>query len=1290
MSSKIYHGNRIVDATIGLTHLKSEITDFITSSGTNISGLTTSGTSLTLVTTKGTHTSNILPVINRALSGGSVQVAIKPDTLDFNIGGVVTSVNLDLFSPFRQRLGKQLLLDSNFKIASNLGSPWIILGGNWIYGGGQASNFGDSTSEIFQDFVSTDSTRYRVEIDVVALTGSSLSIYFNNVVTRIFFPIVNIGLNTFDLDIPPNVSSRIHIYPASGVKVIVSGLRLIEIIGDAELTKPDRVQSLTLSGKALTLVTDKVTKSVDLAPMLLPLVINSNSAKLNGSLLIDAAPQGDSLYFKGGPGGLGSTASIAFDATGLPMGQNVAARIAFVDDGAYGAHVTFQTRTGSAGTTTDEKMRIMTDGNVLIGTTVTTSNYKLGVAGIFGVYETNGGGANTALRLRALAGIGEIQATRINATDNVVLSLNPSAGNVGIGTRNPLYKLQISAGENQNVTTALGESAEYGNPIWSFKHVDVNYTAIGFAVGSNAIAQVNVPEALVIQRTGNVGIGTITPESKLTVQGVIHSGVGGYKFPDNTVQTSSADTVKSLAVVIDPPISGSSLTTARLLLTTDKGVITGDVTSLYPKPTIYQRGSGINSVQPGSSNVLLDNNTATGLRAVVLSGVDNVAAGERAVIIGGGNNHSNGFSSFIGAAQSSTANGNYSVIAGGHSHQNNAETSFIGAGYNNLIEGNAVKSAIVAGQGNSVGVSCGYSFIGSGDANHIVTSISSSIVGGNSNTVTANYSVVVSGLFNRITGSRNIIGGGESNTLSGAYNVVGGGSNNVINSANSFIGSGYINSIPATFDMSTIGGGERNTASGAYSFIGGGKTNTAGVSASVSGGESNTASGLQDTISGGRSNTSTGSNNSIGGGLGNSLKNTLRGVIAGGTLNMATGDTPTIGGGSGNTINTTFGTIAGGYHNGVTGEYGTVGGGQSNQAIGEFGAVGGGINNVANYRAVVAGGNANRANSAGAVVGGFNNIVAENASYGFIGAGSANQVTGGFGVIAGGTGSIASGSRSFIGGGEIHTGSGEASTIGGGSQNFALGMRSTIAGGRQNYANAYGSAVAGGQENAINSYFGTITGGYSNIVSGEYGIVSGGAYNRANGNYSFVHGGASNVASGFYASIFGGVSNTVSGDYGSTDGHSNTIAGLDSHAYGCVSCTIPAGTQNITLVNCQNFTAPAVNNATYINNTLYAPSIVEATAIHVTGYTLTLADAGRLVPFSVAANCVIPLHSTVAFPIGTVIEIAQEGMGQVTITTADPMITLRLTTGAKTSGQWASIGLRQRSIDEWVVTNGTF
>lgn len=55
------------------------------------------------------------------------------------------------------------------------------------------------------------------------------------------------------------------------------------------------------------------------------------------------------------------------------------------------------------------------------------------------------------------------------------------------------------------------------------------------------ISAYSAPDALTVREiTGNVGIGTTSPSQKLTVAGIIESTSGGIKFPDGSVQTTSA------------------------------------------------------------------------------------------------------------------------------------------------------------------------------------------------------------------------------------------------------------------------------------------------------------------------------------------------------------------------------------------------------------------------------------------------------------------------------------------------------------------------------------------------------------------------------------------------------------------------------------------------------------------------------------------------------------------------------------------------------------------------------
>jgi hypothetical protein len=58
---------------------------------------------------------------------------------------------------------------------------------------------------------------------------------------------------------------------------------------------------------------------------------------------------------------------------------------------------------------------------------------------------------------------------------------------------------------------------------------------VKFAADGSATASSIVTES----KTGNIGVGTTTPGSKLSVQGMIETTLGGYKFPDGTIQTSA-------------------------------------------------------------------------------------------------------------------------------------------------------------------------------------------------------------------------------------------------------------------------------------------------------------------------------------------------------------------------------------------------------------------------------------------------------------------------------------------------------------------------------------------------------------------------------------------------------------------------------------------------------------------------------------------------------------------------------------------------------------------------------
>jgi len=84
-------------------------------------------------------------------------------------------------------------------------------------------------------------------------------------------------------------------------------------------------------------------------------------------------------------------------------------------------------------------------------------------------------------------------------------------------------------------------------------------------------------------------------------------------------------------------------------------------------------------------------------------------------------------------------------------------------------------------------------------------------------------------------------------------------------------------------------------------------------------------------------------------------------------------------------------------------------------------------------------------------------------------------------------------------------------------------------------------------------------------------------------------------------------------------------------------------------------------------------------------YTLVLSDADKMVEMNVgsANNLTVPLNSSVAYPVGTQINILQTGTGQTTIV-ATGGVTINATPGLKLRTQWSSATLIKRATDTWV------
>ena len=85
-----------------------------------------------------------------------------------------------------------------------------------------------------------------------------------------------------------------------------------------------------------------------------------------------------------------------------------------------------------------------------------------------------------------------------------------------------------------------------------------------------------------------------------------------------------------------------------------------------------------------------------------------------------------------------------------------------------------------------------------------------------------------------------------------------------------------------------------------------------------------------------------------------------------------------------------------------------------------------------------------------------------------------------------------------------------------------------------------------------------------------------------------------------------------------------------------------------------------------------------------TAYTLVIADAFKLVTMSNAAanTLTVPPNSSVTFPVGTRIDIGQDGAGQTTVA-AGAGVTIRTPETLKLRKQWAKATLIKRATDTW-------
>jgi hypothetical protein len=206
-----------------------------------------------------------------------------------------------------------------------------------------------------------------------------------------------------------------------------------------------------------------------------------------------------------------------------------------------------------------------------------------------------------------------------------------------------------------------------------------------YTIGNSAIFE---------DKFGKVGIGTTAPTSLLTVKGMIETTLGGYKFPDGTVQTTSA--AGSLFMVAhDNTLQGNGTLASPLGVALPLSLVGPSGTELLFVRNSNPSGIAINGIGGGSST-----SSDAGIGVIGLGGMNNAnGRGGAGIEAAGGFSHGEGGAgslSFGGNSDSLTGSGGIGIFAGGGVNNNmrGGDGVFaIGGDSNNVRGGDGINAS---------------------------------------------------------------------------------------------------------------------------------------------------------------------------------------------------------------------------------------------------------------------------------------------------------------------------------------------------------------------------------------------------------------------------------------------------------------------------------------------------------------------------------------------------------------------------------------------------------------------